>query len=98
MGYFYYNDESFFDAKKYYERALIRLNQLTGKVNPMKQVRACYMKGSCSYYLDEYESAHRDYENCLLILHRVPQNKVKQLLTYNIEGNLGLAKMKLGIK
>ena len=55
------------------------------------------MKGSSSYYLDEYESAHRDYETCLSILNGVPQNKAKQLLTYNIEGNLGLAKMKLGL-
>ena len=52
LGYFYYHDESFYDAKKYFDRAFIRLNQLTGKVNPMKQVKTCYMKGSSSYYLN----------------------------------------------
>lgn len=52
LGTLYYHDEKFFDAKKYYERALIRYNHLKDVINPVKLVKVLYMKGSSFYYLN----------------------------------------------
>lgn len=95
LGTLCYHDEKFYDAQKYYERTLIRLNHLDGEVNPIKQVKALYMKGSSSYYLSSYAEAKRDYETALQMTSRLESSKHNTLLAYNIEGNLGLAMIQL---
>ena len=64
----YYNDENFFDAKKNFERALIRMNHMKDDINPIQFVNGLYMKGSSSYYLEEYSEAAKDYESAIKIL------------------------------
>ena len=57
LGLLYFHDESFYEAKKYFERALIRMNQMKDVVNPIKIINCMYMKGSACFYLGEYSES-----------------------------------------